>query len=394
MTESELFASFVTVSGYLERVDLAAAGGVTAVNGIQLVVCDTSGGGFTVTLDDPGPDDAPERWNPIVVNVGTNTLTVDTQTASINGQAGTQDIVSQYGALDLHHNGTDFQAAIELAPVIIAPPLTSIPSLQVEYDFQDAETAGELWSDTARSVDAVDGDAVTSLDASFSASGDPRADQTTGANRPTVNLGNFATPPESSPDAPNGRASLNLTGATPWLETDWHELVDVLVDTPIGGGILEGDDKPFSIAFVAEIIGAGAIFGWLGSASLGDTYFYIRATALDIEVEKDGDFSSPVTVVSASPYPSGFATYIFTHDGTTISLTADGVSLITAAAMDTTRLLKYADARTVLGAEFDVSEQIDNEGNLRLAAISFFDAELSAGEQTTVLDYYNQRFGL
>jgi len=132
MTESELFASFVTVSGYLERVDLAAAGGVTAVNGIQLVVCDTSGGGFTVTLDDPGPDDAPERWNPIVVNVGTNTLTVDTQTASINGQAGTQDIVSQYGALDLHHNGTDFQAAIELAPVIIAPPLTSIPSLQVE----------------------------------------------------------------------------------------------------------------------------------------------------------------------------------------------------------------------------------------------------------------------
>lgn len=115
LTAAELEAAFVEKAEYLSRVDLSGAGSVSAVDGTLLVVCDTTGGAFEVDLPEIDAD-TPTRWNPVIINVGTNTLTVDPQASTINGQSGTQDLVTQYGGLDLHHDGSGYYAGNDVTP--------------------------------------------------------------------------------------------------------------------------------------------------------------------------------------------------------------------------------------------------------------------------------------
>jgi hypothetical protein len=113
-TQNELTALFVQAADYIDPIEFSAVDSVAAVDGIQLVKGQTTGGGFTLTLE--SPTTAAERWQPIFVNIGSNTLTIDPGAATINGIAGTQDIVSQWGSLELKHDGTNFRTPDYVTP--------------------------------------------------------------------------------------------------------------------------------------------------------------------------------------------------------------------------------------------------------------------------------------
>ena len=396
MTEAELFASFLALSNYLERVELVAAGPVIAIDGVQLILCDTTGGGFTVTLDDPGPDAAPARWNPIIINVGSNTLTVDPQTALINGIAGTQTIGGGgFGAYSFVHDGTDFRAADPLLPSF---SLTNIPSYVLEYNVAAMDAAGEIWQELARSTLAVDGSIVGSCDASF---------VTTQAA--TTPQGNVVSEVDSQPVLrtsggglpPSGDAYLEMRPTIDnrgGLSTDW-------VDIPPLDALVAGNETAFSIAFVASFpLGEfGRIFEWRGSdQDPGErSSFQLSIDAagqLQMTMINDDNDSTALADSGANlVVASGFKTYIMVYTGTVVTVYEDAAALLGSVAFDVDpTFLSFDVPASGIGIGFGqvgINGPV-NSCEMDLLTMVYFDDAMTAAEITAANDFLNDEFGL
>lgn len=390
LTEAELFASFVALSGYLERVALSAAGSVVAVNGMQLIVCDTTGGGFTVTLDDPGPDAAPDRWRPIIINVGTNTLTVDPQTAEINGQTGTQTIVTQFAAFDLVHDGTDFFAADDIKPVF-AP--SNVASFILDYDVADAHNAGEIWSDAGRTINAVADGAIDNFDASFVVSGaaaTPRADHSGPGGVPLLRLSpSLSLPPSGLPIISMFRDG---TGNEGGFDTDWHTIAPF--DT-----FVTGINTPFSLAMVARFTDLSTLshfFAWQGGDGKSRIHFNLSAVAGRIDVEKiDSDNNIVVANSGANLVSGAWETYVFIFNGATLDVYENGALLFSGGFTVPLALAQDGLAATAIGHGYQFPALVVNDAlEFDFANLAFFDEAISAAERVALNSYYNARHGL
>ncbi len=96
-------------------ITLAKSGAYTIVEADlgKLVVCDTTGAGFTVTL--LAAATAGDGFLIGLKNIGTNTLTIDGDGAETIDGATTKTITNQYGALILRCDGTEWHAESEFA---------------------------------------------------------------------------------------------------------------------------------------------------------------------------------------------------------------------------------------------------------------------------------------
>lgn len=107
-TENEMNAAFVQKVNYLNRVYHNSAGPIADVDGIVVIIADTSGGGFKLDLPvDPSP-----RFAPIIINVGANILTV----GAIINDFFNPTISIQWSALKVKHAGGTYYAGLEVIP--------------------------------------------------------------------------------------------------------------------------------------------------------------------------------------------------------------------------------------------------------------------------------------
>ena len=110
LTIPEVLSRLVPGDDYLSRVDLSADAPVASVNGIQLIVVDTTGGVVTVTLD--AANVAPPRYSPIVINVGTNDVVVE---GTINGIID-PTIATQFAGMSILNNNGEYVAGLKVQP--------------------------------------------------------------------------------------------------------------------------------------------------------------------------------------------------------------------------------------------------------------------------------------
>lgn len=389
MTEAELFASFLAKANYIERVDLAVAGSVVAVDGIQLVLCDTTVAGFTITLDDPGPDDAPDRWRPIIINVGTNTLTVDPQTAEINGQSGTQTIVTKFAALDLVHNGTDFFTADDIKPSFTP---TNLQSFILEYDVADAHVAGDIWSDSGRTTNSVADGAIDNFDASFvdvAAASTPRADRNGAAATSLLRL----SPSASLPPTALPIISMFTSGNDGGFDTNWQGIAPF-------DSFLTGINTPFSLAMVARFTSFaafGSFFAWVGGDAVSNIEMSIRDTPAGEVFAQKADPASNFATINSNPnvVSGAWETYVIVFDGSTLDVYENAVLLMSEVYTVPTALVQTAGAKSAIGHKYEFPSLNESDAlEFDFANLAFFDAAISSGERAALNSYYNARHGL
>lgn len=390
-TEAELFANFVALAEYVVRVDFSSGPATpTAVDGLQLIVCDTSGGGFTVNLE--SPTTAPERWRPVVINVGTNAVTIDPGSDTINGQSGTQTINTQYAALDVVHNGTEFYSYIDLTPSL--PTVASISSYVLEYDVQAMLDSSAIWLDLARTTLASDGTIVESADASFviaAAASTPTAIVNSAISGQPVLRDGGGTPP------PNGAAYLEMRAVISGrgnLTTNWEDISPL--DT-----LVAGDNNAFSIALVAKLVPAatGTIFSWRGSAvDPGERASFewgMDATGqLEVLMINDANTESPFVDSGANLASGLYQTYILVFTGTAVQVYEDGVSFISAAFDITGTFLNRATATSGIGIGYTQVAAATSPADMDFLTMAYFDDALTADEVNIITDHYNNLHGI
>jgi len=110
LTIPEVLSRAVPGDDYISRVDLAADAPVSSVNGLQLIVVDTTGGVVTVTLD--AANLAPPKYSPVVINVGTNDVVVE---GVINGITD-PTIATQFGGMSILNNNGAYVAGLKVQP--------------------------------------------------------------------------------------------------------------------------------------------------------------------------------------------------------------------------------------------------------------------------------------
>jgi hypothetical protein len=93
LTKVEFDPRLVKSAAYYERLYIAVDTAPAAVDGVQIIIVDTTGGPVTVTLEDALT--APSRYSPIIVNVGPGVLTIE---ATINGVLD-PTVITQYAAM-------------------------------------------------------------------------------------------------------------------------------------------------------------------------------------------------------------------------------------------------------------------------------------------------------
>jgi hypothetical protein len=112
-----LIAGCLSPADYISPLYIAVDSVLTAINGIQYIYVDTSGGPINITL--PEASAAPAKWSPIIVNTGTNDINIIPSGGNlINGTAGTLIVATQYAAAQLF---SDQVNARYLAPLIVVP---------------------------------------------------------------------------------------------------------------------------------------------------------------------------------------------------------------------------------------------------------------------------------
>jgi hypothetical protein len=387
-----MFRNFVELTEYMVRVNIAAAGPITSVDGIQVVLGDTSGGGFAITLEDPAT--AEDGWTSLVINTGANTLTIDPGTALINGQSGTYDIVSQWAAVKLTHDGTDFYITDSVAPTFPAP--NTLGSFQLEYNVEDAYAAAAIWTDAGRTTLAIADDEIDNLDASSVVAGaasTPRADiqaGSTGKPRLRTNAGAYLDLP------PNGNPCLSMfagNGSDGGLDVDWPTIApfDLLVPS-----------KNFTIAFVARLYTAvsnGVPFHWFGGdqgGGQGNSGFRVVHTisnTLVVNVRDDAPVSDSINT-SPNTADGGWKTYILAWDGSTLELYEDGVALASGG-LTVPGDLSQLTPKAAIGHGFTYIGGVDVDSfTWDFAAMSFFNEVLTSLDRGIVTDYYNNRYGI
>lgn len=110
LTDDEFDRLIVNPDDYLSRVDLSADDSVVAVDGLQLIVVDTTGGPVSVSLESPSV--APSRYSPTVVNVGANPVVV---VATING-INNPSIVTSFGGMAIVNNNGEYVSSLKVHP--------------------------------------------------------------------------------------------------------------------------------------------------------------------------------------------------------------------------------------------------------------------------------------
>ena len=109
LTDYEFDKLIVGADDYLARLYLSADDSPAAVNGLQVIIVDTTGGPVKVTLENPVT--APAKYCPWIVNVGTGVVTVE---ATINGVVD-PTIISQWHALAISiQTGGTYRAFLEV----------------------------------------------------------------------------------------------------------------------------------------------------------------------------------------------------------------------------------------------------------------------------------------
>jgi hypothetical protein len=392
LTSNEMFAAFVELTEYVARVNVAAAGPINSVDGLQIVEGDTSGGGFTLTLEDPSLADP--RWTCLVVNTGGNTLTIDPGTALINGQAGTVDIVDQWKAVTLRHDGTNFWVGDRM--VAGFPDLQSIPSHVLEYNVADAYAAAAIWTDAGRTTLAIADDEIDNLDASFAVAGAaslPRADIQAGSTGKPVlrtNAGAYLDLP------PSGDPILSMfagNGSDGGLDTDWPSIspFDLLIPS-----------KNFTIAFVARLytsVSNGVPFHWFGGeqvGGLGNSGFRVVHTFSNTLLvnARDEDAASASINTSPNTADGGWKTYILRWDGTTLDFYEDGVALASGG-LTVPGDLSQLTPKAAIGHGFTYIGGVDVDSfTWDFATMAFFTEALSDLERTIATNYLNNRYGI
>jgi len=99
-TEFEMLNNFVELDNYVDKLEPVAAQTLPSVKGIQIVLADTSGGGFQLDL----PNGADERYITIIINTGGNALNIG---GTVNGVAGPHLAPSFPVALRLQYIGNN-----------------------------------------------------------------------------------------------------------------------------------------------------------------------------------------------------------------------------------------------------------------------------------------------
>lgn len=110
LTAPEFDALIVSAEDYLDRLYVAVDTAPAAVDGIQVILVDTTGGPVTLTLEAPGT--APSRYSPIIFNVGTGTLTI---AGTINGILD-PTIITQYAAMAISINAGAYVSSLKVIP--------------------------------------------------------------------------------------------------------------------------------------------------------------------------------------------------------------------------------------------------------------------------------------
>jgi hypothetical protein len=393
LTQNEMFAAFVELTEYVARVNVAAAGPINSVDGLQIVEGDTSGGGFTLTLEDPSLADP--RWTCFIVNTGGNALTIDPGAALINGQAGTVVINDQWKTLILRHDGTDFWVGNRLTPTFPAPDTLS--SFQLEYNVEDAFAAGAIWTDSGRTTLAVADDEIDNLDASavvVGAASTPRADiqaGSTGKPRLRAFGGTYLDLP------PNGNPCLSMfagNGSDGGLDTDWE-------------GIAPFEDlvasENFTISFVArlyDVTNTGKIFHWFGGelgsgqGNVGFQTELLNTSGYLLTFARDENANSDVVNTNPNAVDGGWKTYTLTWDGTTLTVYEDAVVLASAELTLPDNMTRLTP-KSAIGHGFTYIGGVpDDSFDWDFAAMAFFNEVLSSLDRGIVTDYYNNRYGI
>jgi hypothetical protein len=124
LTENEMNAVFVQKANYVDPIEVAVSGALPAIDGFHVVFADTSGGALSLSL----PTTPPERYEPLIVNVGTNDLDI---TGTVNGDAGPHTIATQWFGIAIRNNDGALVAAVRSFVVAgPAPPLVEQTSFR------------------------------------------------------------------------------------------------------------------------------------------------------------------------------------------------------------------------------------------------------------------------
>lgn len=110
LTAGEMAAAFVAKPDYVETLSIATDTAPAAVDGIQTILVDTSGGPVLITLEDPST--APSKYSPKIVNVGGDIVTVG---ATINGIIN-PTITTIFGGMDISIQDGDYRSSLKVQP--------------------------------------------------------------------------------------------------------------------------------------------------------------------------------------------------------------------------------------------------------------------------------------
>lgn len=106
MTAATALSTFVLGADYFDSVVISSDTTLVPVSGFKFLLIDTSVNPITITLPSAAAD---TKFSPIIVNVGTNTVTVSPHgSETINGASGPVTIVSRYAAMEFLSDGANY----------------------------------------------------------------------------------------------------------------------------------------------------------------------------------------------------------------------------------------------------------------------------------------------
>ena len=101
MTSTEIAAAY---EKFYANQNISTTATLVDIRGMRFVYCNTTGGGFTVTLP---ATVAATPCSFVIMNIGTNTLTINPNSRNIQGAASNVTIESQYGTMFVTYDSTD-----------------------------------------------------------------------------------------------------------------------------------------------------------------------------------------------------------------------------------------------------------------------------------------------